>query len=156
MTYEQHIKELMENGLKEWIQLNYKLTEQEFMGQVSEKQLYQLCDRFEVEYNDYDSALDKWESFMDLLASEWMGFQGRIEECIETLEENLFTNIKYTHKENEALFFTGYDTEEELDAIIQFEIVQENEDDENKTLFIYVKYSNSDHFIVHSWHYLED
>jgi hypothetical protein len=77
MNYEQHIKKAMKDGLKEWVELNYQLTEQEFMGQVSEKRLYQLCDRFEVEYDDYDSALDKWESFMDLLASEWIGFQNR-------------------------------------------------------------------------------
>jgi hypothetical protein len=78
----------------------------------------------------------------------------KINECIETLEDFLFTNIKFLHNENDSLFFTGYDTEEELNAIIQFEIVQENED--TKTLFIYAKYSNSDHFIVHSWHYLEE
>jgi hypothetical protein len=75
MNYEQHIKKLMKDGLKEWIELNYQLTEQEFTGQVSEKRLYQLCDRFEVEYGDYVSALDNWESFMDLLACEWIGSQ---------------------------------------------------------------------------------
>lgn len=80
----------------------------------------------------------------------------KIDECIETLEDFLFTNIKFSHNENDSLFFTGYDTEEELDAIIQFEIVQENEDDDTQTLFIYAKYSNSDHFIVHSWHYIEE
>jgi hypothetical protein len=80
----------------------------------------------------------------------------KINECIETLEDNLFTNIKFSHNEDDTLYFTGYDTEEELDAIIQFEIVQENEDEDTKTLFIYVKYSNSDHFIVHSWHYIEE
>jgi hypothetical protein len=80
----------------------------------------------------------------------------KIDECIETLEDFLFTDIKFSHNENDSLFFTGYDTEEELDAIIQFEVVQENVDDDTKTLFIYAKYSNSDNFIVHSWHYIEE
>lgn len=82
----------------------------------------------------------------------------KIDECIETLQDFLFTDIKFSHNEDDSLFFTGYDTEEGLDAIIQFEIEQENdeEDEDTKTLFIYVKYSNSDHFIVHSWHYIEE
>lgn len=73
----------------------------------------------------------------------------KIDECTEFLNDNLFTNIHFSHQENEALFFTAYDTEEELQATIQFEI-------EDDTLFVYAKYSNSDHYIVHSWHYLED
>jgi hypothetical protein len=73
-----------------------------------------------------------------------------IEDCKEYLSQNYFTDIQFSHENENGLNFTVFCEEEEENATIQFE------QSDDTTVFVNVKYESSDHFIVFERLSMED
>ncbi|MBD1379169.1 hypothetical protein [Metabacillus arenae] len=72
-----------------------------------------------------------------------------IKNCKQYLSQNYFTNIQFTHQKEDNLYFTAYDTEEEQNAQLEFEL-------EEGTLYINVKYESDEDWLILERLSLED
>lgn len=66
-----------------------------------------------------------------------------INDCKDYLINNSFSNVEFTHQEENNFYFTAFCEDHEENCSVMFEPMKDN-----STIFVNVKYSNDDNYLV--------